>query len=138
MVDTGQEFYRIKKLPPYVFAVVNERKAQLRAQQFDVIDLGMGNPDDATPAVVVKKLQEAAQDPRNHRYSVSRGHSPASRRRSPSAIRLTTASRSIADREVIVTMGAKDALAHLLFAVIGPAIRSSRRIPPIPFTNTEF
>ena len=73
MPENGQEFYRIKKLPPYVLAVVTERKAQLRAQQLDVVDMGMGNPDGATPPIVVAKLIEAAQDPRNHRYSTSRG-----------------------------------------------------------------
>ena len=119
MVDTGQEFYRIQKLPPYVFAAVNERKAQLRAQQLDVIDLGMGNPDDATPAVVVKKLQEAAQDPRNHRYSVSRGI-PRLRQEIAKRYQANYGVTLDADREVIVTVGAKDALAHLLFAVIGP------------------
>jgi alanine-synthesizing transaminase len=118
-VGNGQEFYRIKKLPPYVLAVVTERKAQLRAQQLDVVDLGMGNPDGATPPVVVSKLIEAAQDPRNHRYSMSRGIP---------RLREAIAKRYLAnygveldpDKEVIATMGAKDALAHLLFAVIGP------------------
>src|SRR5579884_3600182 len=72
MSDTN-EFYRISKLPPYVFAVINEMKAKARAAQMDVVDLGMGNPDGATPQVVVDKLIEAARNPRNHRYSVSRG-----------------------------------------------------------------
>ena len=67
------DFYRIKKLPPYVFAVINELKAKARAAQRDVIDLGMGNPDGATPKAVVAKLAEAARNPRNHRYSMSRG-----------------------------------------------------------------
>ncbi len=119
MVDTGQEFYRIRKLPPYVFAVVNERKAQLRAQQFDVVDLGMGNPDDATPPVIVKKLIEAAQDPRNHRYSVSRGI-PRLRQEIAKRYKTNYGVTLDPDREVITTIGAKDALAHLLFAVIGP------------------
>ncbi len=119
MLDSGQDFYRIKKLPPYVFAVVNERKAQLRAQQLDVVDLGMGNPDGATPALVVDKLVEAAKDARNHRYSVSRGiprlrHEIVARYKANYGVQLDP------DKEAIVTMGAKDALAHLLFAVIGP------------------
>jgi alanine-synthesizing transaminase len=119
MASSGEEFYRIQKLPPYVFAVVNEMKARLRAAQLDVIDLGMGNPDGATPRPVVHKLIEAARDRRNHRYSVSRGI--------PN-LRLEIAKRYKtkynvdldADTEAIVTIGAKDALAHLLFAVIGP------------------
>src|SRR5438093_1972541 len=67
------EFYRIQKLPPYVFAVINEMRAKARSAQIDVIDLGMGNPDGATPRVIVNKLIEAARNPRNHRYSQSRG-----------------------------------------------------------------
>src|SRR3954452_4276263 len=73
MSPPADEFYRISKLPPYVFAVVNEMKARLRADQQDVVDLGMGNPDGATPRAIVSKLVEAARNPRNHRYSMSRG-----------------------------------------------------------------
>ena len=73
MSETSQDFYRIQKLPPYVFAVINEMRAKARAAQIDVIDLGMGNPDGATPRVVVSKLVEAARNARNHRYSQSRG-----------------------------------------------------------------
>src|SRR6201998_1044615 len=73
MTSTSDEFYRIGKLPPYVFAVINEMKAKARAAQMDVVDLGMGNPDGATPEPVVDKLIEAARNPRNHRYSMSRG-----------------------------------------------------------------
>ena len=119
MLEDGQEFYRIKKLPPYVFAVVNERKAQLRAQQLDVVDMGMGNPDGATPPVVVKKLIEAAQDPRNHRYSVSRGI-PRLREEIVKRYKANYGVEVDPNKEVITTIGAKDALAHLLFAVIGP------------------
>jgi alanine-synthesizing transaminase len=115
----SDDFYRIRKLPPYVFAVVNEMKARLRAQQLDVVDFGMGNPDGPTPAPIVDKLIEAAQNPRNHRYSLSRGI--------PN-LRLEIVKRYLRnygveldpDKEAIVTIGAKDALAHLLFAVIGP------------------
>src|SRR5579859_4577924 len=69
----SEEFYRIKKLPPYVFAVINEMRAKARAAGLDVIDLGMGNPDGSTPQRVVDKLIEAVQNPKNHRYSMSRG-----------------------------------------------------------------
>jgi alanine-synthesizing transaminase len=131
MQDSGQEFYRIKKLPPYVFAVVNERKAQLRAQQLDVVDLGMGNPDLATPKLVVDKLIEAAQDARNHRYSLSRGiprlHEAIAKR-----YRVNYGVELDPDKEVIVTMGAKDALAHLLFAVIGPGDAVATPNPAYP------
>lgn len=60
MLESTDEFYRIQKLPPYVFAVVNEMKARLRAAQQDVVDLGMGNPDGPTPRPIVSKLLEAA------------------------------------------------------------------------------
>src|ERR1022692_4449993 len=73
MPEDQQDFYRIQKLPPYVFAVINEMRAKARAAQIDVIDLGMGNPDGASPRVVVNKLIEAARNARNHRYSQSRG-----------------------------------------------------------------
>ena len=59
MPDENQEFYRIRKLPPYVFAVINEMRAKARAAQIDVIDLGMGNPDGATPRAIVSKAIEA-------------------------------------------------------------------------------
>src|SRR5437764_14885029 len=68
-----EDFYRIKRLPPYVFAEVNTLKAQARAQRRDVIDLGMGNPDGPTPPHIVAKLVEALQNPKTHRYSSSRG-----------------------------------------------------------------
>lgn len=116
---SDQEFYRIQKLPPYVFAVVNEMKARLRAAQLDVVDLGMGNPDGATPKPVVQKLAEAARDKRNHRYSVSRGI-PNLRLEIVRRYEARYGVRLDPDREAIVTIGAKDALAHLLFAVIGP------------------
>ena len=68
-----EEFRRIKRLPPYVFQVVNELKMKLRRAGDDVIDLGMGNPDLPTPTHIVNKVIEAVQNPRNHRYSASAG-----------------------------------------------------------------
>ncbi len=119
MMEPAQEFYRIKKLPPYVFAVINEMKAKARAAQLDVVDLGMGNPDGATPRPVVTKLVEAARNARNHRYSVSRGI-PKLREEIVNRYRLNYGVELDPEKEAIVTIGAKDALAHLLFAVIGP------------------
>ena len=119
MSSSADEYYRIRKLPPYVFAVVNEMKAQLRAQQLDVVDFGMGNPDGATPAPVVEKLIEAARNPRNHRYSVSRGI-PNLRLEIAKRYQRRYGVQIDPETEAIVTIGAKDALAHLLFAVIGP------------------
>jgi len=68
-----EEFRRIKRLPPYVFAIVNELKAEARARGEDIIDFGMGNPDQPTPRHIVDKLCEAAQRKDTHRYSMSRG-----------------------------------------------------------------
>lgn len=116
---SNEEFYRIQKLPPYVFAVVNEMKAKLRASQCDVIDFGMGNPDGATPRVIVNKLVEAVRDKRNHRYSISRGL-PNLRLEICKRYKKLFNVDLDPETEAIATIGAKDALAHLLFAVIGP------------------
>src|SRR5271154_566157 len=131
-VASGEEFYRIQKLPPYVFAVINEMKAKARAAQKDVVDLGMGNPDGSTPEPVVKKLIEAARNPRNHRYSVSRGI-PRLRAEIVKRYRGMYGVDLDPETEAIVTIGAKDALAHLLFAVIGPddAVASPNPAYPI-------
>ncbi len=114
-----EPFYRIGKLPPYVFAVINDMRAKARAAQLDVIDLGMGNPDGATPRPVVQKLAEAARNARNHRYSMSRGI-PRLRQEIVKRYKANYDVDLDPETETIVTMGAKDALAHLLFAVIGP------------------
>jgi alanine-synthesizing transaminase len=119
MPDSSSEFYRIQKLPPYVFAVINEMRARARAAQIDVIDLGMGNPDGATPRIVVSKLVEAARNARNHRYSQSRGI-PKLREEITRRYQANYGVTLDPDHEAIVTIGAKDALAHLLFATIGP------------------
>jgi alanine-synthesizing transaminase len=119
MSEGSQDFYRISKLPPYVFAVINDMRAKARAAQIDVIDLGMGNPDGATPRSVVNKLIEAARNPRNHRYSQSRGI-PRLREEISARYRGNYGVEIDADEEAIVTIGAKDALAHLLFATVGP------------------
>src|ERR1700689_2170425 len=119
IMETAQEFYRIQKLPPYVFAVINEMKAKARAAQLDVVDLGMGNPDGATPRAVVSKLVEAVRNPRNHRYSMSKGI-PQLRLEMTKRYQTNYGVTLDPEKEAIVTIGAKDALAHLLFAVIGP------------------
>jgi alanine-synthesizing transaminase len=118
-MSTTDEFYRIQKLPPYVFAVINEMKAKARAAQLDVVDLGMGNPDGSTPRAVVSKLVEAVRNPRNHRYSLSKGI-PKLREAIVARYKSNYGVELEAEKEAIVTIGAKDALAHLLFAVIGP------------------
>src|SRR5215813_12137668 len=106
MPDTNDEFYRIHKLPPYVFAVINEMKARARAAQLDVIDLGMGNPDGATPRPVVNKLIEAARNQRNHRYSQSRGIAKL-REEITKRYRTNYQVELDPEKEAIVTIGAK-------------------------------
>ncbi len=114
-----EPFYRIGKLPPYVFAVINDMRAKARATGLDVIDLGMGNPDGATPRNVVSKLAEAARNKRNHRYSMSRGI-PRLRDEITKRYKTNYGVDLDPEKEALVAMGAKDAIAHLLFAVIGP------------------
>ncbi len=128
----SDDFYRINKLPPYVFAVINELKAKARADNLDIIDMGMGNPDGATPQPVVDKLIEAARNPRNHRYSVSRGI-PNLREAIVARYKKQYDVSLDSESEAIVTIGAKDALAHLLFAIIGPgdAVVSANPAYPI-------
>ena len=112
-------FQRIDRLPPYVFATVDELKMEARRKGEDIIDLGMGNPDLPTPKHIVDKMREAVEKSKNHRYSASRG--------------ITKLREAISDRykarfgveidpeeEAIATIGAKEGIAHLVLAVIGP------------------
>ena len=113
------EFRRIQNLPPYVFAQVNALKAEARHAGDDIVDLGFGNPNIESPKEVVDKLVEAARNPRNHRYSVSRG--------------VPNLRKAIADRymrrfgveidpetEAINTIGAKEGIAHLMWTLAQP------------------
>lgn len=114
-----EEFRRIKRLPPYVFQVVNELKMKLRRAGEDIIDLGMGNPDIATPHHIVNKVVEALHNPRNHRYSASAGI-PKLRMAFADWWKRRFDVDLDPDTEVVATMGAKDALAHLVLATITP------------------
>jgi len=111
------DFYRISRLPPYVLGIIRDLTMEARRRGEDIIDLGMGNPDLATPKHIVSKLVEAARNPKNHRYSVSRG--------------IQKLRVAIADwykrkydvdidcnEEVVVTMGAKEGIGHLVLATI--------------------
>ncbi|AFM24403.1 aminotransferase class I/II-fold pyridoxal phosphate-dependent enzyme [Desulfomonile tiedjei] len=114
-----EQFERIKRLPPYVFQVVNELKMRLRRAGEDIIDLGMGNPDIPTPKHIVSKVMEAIQNPRNHRYSASMGI-PKLREAFASWWKRRYDVDLDPVTEVVATMGAKDALAHLVLATITP------------------
>ena len=119
MTEPLIKFSRMRRLPPYVFAQVNELKMKLRREGKDIVDLGMGNPDLPTPQHIVDKMLEAAQKPHNHRYSASRG--------------ITKLREAIADwygrrydvdidpdTEAVVTIGAKEGLSHLVLSLISP------------------
>ncbi len=114
-----QEFYRIKRLPPYVFAEVNDMKAKARAAGEDIIDFGMGNPDSPTPAHIVDKLIETVQDPRTHRYSNSRGI-PGLRRAVAAYYQRRFRVDLDPETEAIVTLGSKEGFANLATAITGP------------------
>lgn len=113
------EFYRIKRLPPYVFAEVNAMKAKARAEGKDIIDLGMGNPDLATPQHIVDKLVETVRDPRTHRYSQSRGI-PGLRRALAAYYERRFNVTLDPETEAIVTLGSKEGLANLAQAITAP------------------
>lgn len=113
------EFNRIKRLPPYVFAIVNSLKMDARRRGEDIIDLGMGNPDGATPKHIVDKLIEAAKKPKNHRYSASKGITHLRM-----AICEWYKRRYDVDldpeSEAVATIGSKEGLSHLVLATVGP------------------
>ena len=113
------EFHRIKRLPPYVFNIVNELKAAARARGEDIIDFGMGNPDQPTPPHIVAKLVEAAQRNDTHRYSMSRGV-PRLRRAVCRWYKRKYDVDLDPDSQAIVTIGSKEGLAHLALATVGP------------------
>ena len=114
-----QDFPRIKRLPPYVFNIVNQRKASFRAAGEDIIDFGMGNPDQGAPDHIVSKLVEAAQRNDTHRYSLSRGI-PRLRKAICNWYRRKFDVDLHAEEEAIVTIGSKEGLAHLALAMLGP------------------
>jgi alanine-synthesizing transaminase len=114
-----EHFYRIKRLPPYVFSEVNALKAKARAAGRDVIDLGMGNPDGPTPPHIVAKLIEAVQNPKTHGYSVSRGITGL-RRACAGYYARRFGVELDPEREIIVTLGSKEGLANLAQAITAP------------------
>ncbi|HVI90532.1 MAG TPA: LL-diaminopimelate aminotransferase [Dongiaceae bacterium] len=113
------DFHRIKRLPPYVFAEVNKLKAAARAQGQDIIDFGMGNPDQPPPAHVTQKLVETLNDPRVHRYSNSRGI-PGLRKALANYYARRFNVELDPETEVIATLGSKEGLANLAQAITSP------------------
>jgi alanine-synthesizing transaminase len=114
-----QEFYRIRRLPPYVFAEVDAMKARARAAGDDIIDFGMGNPDAPTPPHIVEKLVETVQNPRTHRYSTSRGI-PGLRRANAAYYERRFGVSVDPESETIATLGSKEGLANLSSAITSP------------------
>lgn len=118
-MQPNDQFQRIQRLPPYVFAIVNELKAKARARGEDIIDFGMGNPDQPTPPHIVDKLCEAAQRGDTHRYSMSKGI-PRLRRAISTWYKNRYDVEIDPDSEAIVTIGSKEGLAHFALATVGP------------------
>src|ERR1039457_421369 len=113
------EFRRINGLPPYVFATINDLKAASRRAGRDVIDLGFGNPDLPSPAIAVEKLAEAAHNPKNHRYSSSRGI-PKLRQAISNRYLHKFGAEVDPDTEVVTTIGAKEGLSPLMWVLAAP------------------
>jgi len=113
------EFHRIRRLPPYVFAEVNSAKAKARAAAEDIVDLGMGNPDSPTPPHIVAKLIEAVADPRTHRYSMSKGI-PGLRKALAGYYERRFHVKLDPETEVVATLGSKEGLANLAAAITSP------------------
>jgi alanine-synthesizing transaminase len=113
------EFRRIERFPPYVFSIVNDLKMQARRAGEDIIDLGMGNPDIPTPEAVVEKLKEAVDNPKNHRYSASKGI-PKLRAAICDLYERGWGVDLDPDTEAIAVIGAKEGLSHLAWVLLGP------------------
>ena len=131
------EFNRVKRLPPYVFSIVNQLKADARHKGEDIIDLGMGNPDLPTPQHIVDKLIEAAQNPKNHRYSASKGITQLRlaicewyKRRFDVDLDHNT--------EAVITIGSKEGLSHLAYAIVEPGDLILTPAPAYPIHPYSF
>lgn len=114
-----EEYYKIRRLPPYVFEQVNKLKAAARARGADIIDLGMGNPDLPTPKSIVDKLCEVVQDPRTHRYSSSRGI-PGLRKAQANYYARRFGVKLNPETQVIATLGSKEGFANMAQAITAP------------------
>jgi len=125
------EFRRINGLPPYVFAIINQLRDEARHAGRDVVDMGFGNPDIPSPQVAVEKLAEAARNPRNHRYSASRGIPKL--RLAVSNLYLRRFGVELdPETEVVTTIGAKEGLSHLMWTLVGPGDTALVPTPSYP------
>ena len=113
------EFRRIQGLPPYVFTIINDLKIQARRAGEDVVDLGFGNPDIPSPDIAVEKMAEAVHNPRNHRYSASKGI-PKIRQAVANLYLRKFGVELDPDTEIVSTIGAKEGLSHLMWVLVGP------------------
>ena len=125
------EFRRVNGLPPYVFAQINALKATARAAGRDVVDFGFGNPDLPSPDLAVEKLAEAARNPKNHRYSASRGI-PNLRRAIAARYKALFDVDLDPETEVVTTIGAKEGLTHLMWVLLGPGDTAVVPTPSYP------
>jgi alanine-synthesizing transaminase len=114
-----EDFHRIKRLPPYVFAEVNRLKAAARARGADIIDLGMGNPDLPTPQHIVDKLVETIAKPRTHRYSASKGI-PGLRRAQAAYYERRFGVKLDPETQIVATLGSKEGFANMAQAITAP------------------
>lgn len=125
------EFRRINGLPPYVFAAINKLRDEARHAGDDVIDLAFGNPDIPSPPIAVEKLAEAARNPRNHRYSSSRGL-PNLRLAMANLYKRRFGVEVDPETEVLFTIGAKEGLSHLMWVLLGPGDTALVPTPSYP------
>jgi len=125
---------RIKRLPPYLFGRLNALKLAKRQQGADIIDLGMGNPSDPVPQIVIDKLCEAAQDPRNHRYSASKGIKGLRKEIAKKYERKWNVQLDW-QTEVLTCIGSKEGFSHLCLAMLGPGDTAVVPDPAFPIHN---
>jgi alanine-synthesizing transaminase len=130
------EFRRVDNLPPYVFAVIRDLTLELRRAGHDVVDLGFGNPDLPSPELAVEKLAEAARNPRNHRYSASKGI-PNLRLACANLYRRKFGVELDPDTQVLNTIGAKEGLSHRCGCCSSRATRRSSLHPATRSTSTR-
>jgi len=135
-IDTTDEYSidvsnRLRRLPPYLFGRLNAMKYQLRRAGADIIDLGMGNPNDRTPQPIVDQLCKAVQDPRNHRYSVSVGLFNL-RREAALYYQRMWGVEVDPENEIIATIGSKEGFSHMCLALLGPGDTALVPSPAFP------